>query len=70
MKKIILVVLALVMVLTLGACGKKVECNLCGEEVSPRKAHADEIFGKEIYICNDCYEDLEDIQEGIGNLFN
>ena len=66
MKKIILIVLALVMVLTLGACGKKVECNICGEEVSPRKAHEDEAFGISVFVCNDCYEDLEKI----GNLFN
>ena len=66
MKKILLVVLALVMVLTLGACGKKVTCNICGEEVRASKAHEDEVFGNTVYVCNDCYEDLEKI----GDLFD
>lgn len=54
MKKIALVlVLALALMMT-AACGK--ECDLCGEK---GRGKTEEVFGKEVFVCNDCLEDLD-----------
>ena len=36
-------------------CGKKVECDFCGEV---KKCKTETIFGEEISICEDCNADL------------
>ncbi len=62
MKKIIsavLVVVSLLATITLTACGKFV-CDGCGEEKSGKK-HTQSIFGEEIVICDDCYDEIDDI---------
>ena len=70
MKRILSLVLLAVMLLTVclsvTACGKKAECSLCGEEYPVRKMEMEEVFGEEVYVCEDCMEDLEDL----GNLFS
>ena len=43
---------------TLTACGKFV-CDTCGEEKSGKK-HTQSLFGEEIVICDDCYEEIDD----------
>ncbi len=60
MKKIIMAVLVVASLLaTLTACGKFV-CDGCGEEKSGKK-HTQSIFGEEIVICDDCYDEIDDI---------
>ena len=70
MKRILSLVLLAVMLVTLCvsfvACGEKAECSLCEEEYPVRKMEKEEIFGEEVYVCEDCMEDLEDL----GNLFS
>ena len=59
MKKIILAVLVVASLMaTLTACGKFV-CDTCGEEKSGKK-HTQSLFGEEIVICDDCYEEIDD----------
>jgi len=64
MKRILSLVLLAVMLVTLAlsfvACGEKAECDFCGEEYPVRKMEKDEVCGEEVYICEDCMEDLED----------
>ena len=53
--------LAVVMVMMLTACGK-FECGMCNEEKSGKK-HKTEVFGEEIVICDDCYEDIQELKD-------
>ena len=62
MKKIIVAILVVASLLaTLTACGK-FTCDICNEEKSGKK-HEDEFLGEKIVVCDDCYEDLEDIAD-------
>ena len=64
MKKIIsllLVVVALATMLT--ACGK-FECELCGKEKSGKK-HKVEVLDEEAVICEDCYEELQELEDSL-----
>ena len=68
MKKIICsIVLILATMLCLVGCGK-FTCELCGEEKSG-KQYKDELFGEEIVYCSDCHEELEELEEGLDELF-
>lgn len=73
MKKIISLVLVAVMLLTLcfalASCGEKAVCDTCGKEFRAKDDNIKGMFGKNVYVCNDCLEDVEDIKEGIGDLF-
>lgn len=66
MKKLALVLVLLLTVVTLVSCGK-FTCDLCGEEKSG-KQHKEEILGEEIVYCQDCYDDLEELKDGLGDL--
>lgn len=55
MKKRILVGLCLIAVMATG-CGKKVVCDFCEEE---KAGQTKMVLGKEINICNDCTEELQ-----------
>ena len=57
MKKRILaaVLLALTVITATVGCGKKVECDFCGEVKSGKTRT---IFGEEVSICNDCVDDM------------
>ena len=70
MKKIVSLILVTVMLLTVAvgftACGEKVSCSICKEEGRAGSMEKEEIFGKVIYTCKDCVEDLEKI----GDLFD
>ena len=61
MKKVIVLVLALVMALTLCSCGAKVECDFCGNEVKEKSARSSEMFGETAYMCDDCYTEMAEL---------
>ena len=65
-KRIIALVLAVVLMLSLGclltACGKKGECEVCGETKTLKKIT---IEGESGWVCNDCYK----LIKSLGSLF-
>lgn len=54
----IVVMLLLVTVLSLTACGSKKECEFCGEVKSGKTT---EILGEKVFICNDCRSEITSI---------
>lgn len=57
-KRIIAALLCAITVFTLfTGCGKKVECDFCGEE---KKYTTKNVLGEEITICKDCVGELSD----------
>lgn len=67
MKKIICSVLVLVSALfVLASCGK-FTCDACGEEKSGKK-HEFEVMGETGTICDDCYEELEEMMGDLEGL--
>ena len=65
MKKLICCLLLVVVLATmLTACGK-FKCDMCNEEKSGEK-HETEMLGKEVVICDDCYEDIQDLADAMG----
>ena len=62
MKKLICVLLLVAIAVSVLTACSKFECDLCGEEKFGKK-HESEFLGKEIDICDDCYEDLEDLAD-------
>ncbi len=58
MKRIIAAVLTLVMAMALLAGCGSFKCDLCGKESDGEK-HETEVLGKEIVICDDCYETID-----------
>ncbi len=71
MKKIFALMLVLVLMLSLAACGEKFECDECGEEKTGKK-YEDEIFGEEFVLCEECHEELqeglEELEDALGEL--
>ena len=60
MKKIICTaLLTLAMVASLVSCGK-FTCDGCDEEKKGKK-HEIEVLGEEVVLCDDCYEELEEL---------
>ena len=57
-KLTIVVMLLLVTVLSLTACGSKKECDICGEVKSGKTT---EILGEKVFICNDCRDEMNSI---------
>ena len=55
MKKILIGTILAALLLTTTSCGKKVECDFCGE-----MKHCEEktVFGEVIHICDDCAAEL------------
>ena len=64
MKKFVLVVMAMAMLLFVAACGK--ECDICGEK---GRGETKEVLGKEYFVCKDCLETQDNINNILGNLF-
>lgn len=60
-KKVSLALVLTFLLVTLIGCGK-FECDLCGDEKSGKK-YEEEVFGEEVTICKDCYEDLEELRD-------
>ena len=75
MKRILCALILVAMLATmLTGCGK-FTCDLCNKEKSG-KQYTDEIFGQQVIYCQDCYNelkelegDLEDLGNSIGDLF-
>lgn len=44
--------------LSVAGCGKKVECDFCGEV---KKCKTETIFGEEIHYCSDCEKELQEL---------
>ena len=68
MKKRIMIA-ALVAVTTLSlltGCGEKVKCDFCGET---KRCSKIEVLGQEGNICGDCEDSIDELKDGIGNLF-
>ena len=60
MKKVIAILtLAVIIATVMAACGK-FTCDLCEKEKSGKK-HKETYLGQDIVICDDCYDDLEDL---------
>lgn len=56
-KKIIAALLCAVAVLAVVSCGKKVECDFCGET---KNGTVKNVFGEKVSVCNDCIDELSD----------
>lgn len=63
MKKIVLVILVIVMLLTICSCGKMVECDFCGNEVKEKTAYTNDVWGETMYMCQECYDELKELFE-------
>ncbi len=65
MKKGILIALTLGAVLVcLTGCGK-FTCELCDSEKTG-KQYKGEIAGEDVILCEDCYEDINELQDALG----
>lgn len=53
-KKLVVIGMMVVMVLTAAGCGKQ-ECTGCGEV---KKCNEQNIAGETVYICDDCLKEL------------
>lgn len=56
-KKIAALLLVVVATMSLTACGK-FTCDICGEEKTG-KSYKTEVWGQDVVICKDCYEDIQ-----------
>lgn len=66
MKKLICLLLVVVMLVSvLAACGESFTCDLCEEEKSGKK-HTETLFGEELTICDDCKEELDALADLLG----
>ncbi len=65
MKRFVVLMLALVMILSLAACGGKTKCDICGETKSCKSI---EVLGEKINICDDCQSQMEDLANSLGDL--
>ncbi len=68
-KRAIAVLLITVMSLTtLTACGGKFTCDICGKEKSGKK-YTSEILGQTVNVCKDCKKEMDEALEALGSLF-
>lgn len=57
-KRFLATILLVITVSTLFiGCGKKVECDFCGET---KNGETKTVFGEEISMCNDCIKELSE----------
>ena len=69
MKKVICVLLLVVMLLTMfTGCVGKFKCDLCREEKFGFKNEG-EVLGMTITYCNECKENLNELKNGLQDLF-
>ena len=66
MKKALSLILTAIILLTatlpLAACGKKEECELCGDEYPEKKMDKVRFAGDIYYVCEDCEDEEEDCE--------
>ena len=55
---IILVVVMLISIMTILTSCEKAECSICGDEHLVSRMEKDEVFGRTVYVCKDCVEDI------------
>ena len=68
-KKIMALLVTVAVVLSLTACGKAFECDICGEEKTG-KSYKGTIFGEEVTYCKDCRDGFEELEKELKDLFN
>lgn len=68
-KKITALLLTVLTVVSLTACGKPFTCDLCNQEKTGKK-YTEKLFGEEITYCQDCYDSLKELSNGLQDLFN
>ena len=58
-RKIFTLVLSVLMAaMMLAGCGKKVECDFCGEE---KRCETVKFLGEDVNICGDCRDDINEL---------
>ncbi len=67
MKRFITLAAALLMLLFCLAGCAKFTCNICNEEKSGTQ-HKEELLGEEIVICDDCYEEFEELGDSLEDI--
>lgn len=63
MKRFVVLMLALVMILALAACGKggkTMECEVCGKE---KTCHQVTVMGETGWVCSDCEKLLDGLSD-------
>lgn len=60
MKKFAIVIAVITVLSAFTSCGKKVECDFCGE-----MKHCEEknVYGETMFICDNCYDELRELAE-------
>ena len=66
MKKIVLVLLAAILTLSLAACSK-FQCDFCKEEKFG-KVNTTNFLGQDMQYCNDCKDDLQEFADALKNM--
>lgn len=56
MKKLIILVLTVIMLITLASCGETVICDGCDKEIKARQSKTKEWEGENLCLCVDCYD--------------
>jgi len=68
MKKIVIALLLVVaMIATLAACSEPFTCDLCDEEKTGEQ-HEVKILGETLVYCDDCYEEMEELEDNLEDL--
>lgn len=67
-KKISLLLTIVSLTFLLTACGK-FTCELCGQEKSG-KSYTAEFMGEKVTVCQDCHDEIKELQKEMQDLFN
>lgn len=59
-KRITALLLTVLTVVSLTACGAPFTCDLCGEEKTGKK-YTETVLGEEIVYCQDCYDAMKEL---------
>ena len=64
MKKLVPILLAILMLVTLASCGETVECDFCDELFKERQG-SEQVYDEEIYfVCRDCAVFIQGCEDG------
>lgn len=67
-KKMAALLLTVLTVVSLTACGEPFTCDICQQEKTGKK-YTETLFGEEITYCQDCYDEVKELVDGLSNLF-